>query len=372
MTPHAYFRTAAGGLAETYLAGSGWVTQPLPGQPGGRAARSWRPPRPAATRRCSSPIPAGHLAESAGQGGGWADPHAARSAPAASPGAIALAATASGLRIFSAGRTGTLTVTTPDRHRLAGHPDSPARAAPGSWLTAVTTPARARRGSCSAAVTAHWPTSPRPGPASGGRASCPARPPPGSVAGGHELPARCRRYRARSARRCSTSPRAGQPAVSYSDRPGLADRGAAAGGQRRHRRRRAPTRWPAQPVAAVPGRRGRGAAGRQQQRWQARAVEPGRPAPPRTRRCRTGWCCTRPPRPTRPARSAPPQAAGLPASQVTQSFATAWDAPLRRQLPGHLGRAGGHGRAVLQRLRLGQPVRRHPGLDAVLHRERAA
>ena len=56
MTPHAFFRTAAGGLAETYLAGSGWVTQPLPGQPAA-AARSWRPPRPAATRRCSSPVP---------------------------------------------------------------------------------------------------------------------------------------------------------------------------------------------------------------------------------------------------------------------------------------------------------------------------
>jgi hypothetical protein len=110
MTPHAYFRTVAGGLAQTYLAGSGWVTQPLPGQPAAGSAIA------AATTASGDPAvfftsAEGHLAETAEQAGGWQTRTLPGSATAR-PGGIALAATARGLRIFSAGRTGTLTVTT--------------------------------------------------------------------------------------------------------------------------------------------------------------------------------------------------------------------------------------------------------------------
>ncbi|HEY9243491.1 MAG TPA: PKD domain-containing protein [Streptosporangiaceae bacterium] len=137
MTPHAYFRTASGGLAQTYLGGSGWVSQPLPGQPAAGSAIV------AASTASGDPAvfftdTGGHLAESAEQASGWVT-STLPGAPAASPGSIALAATARGLRIFSAGRTGTLTVTTQAGTGWRATP-LPARMAPGSWLTAVTTP----------------------------------------------------------------------------------------------------------------------------------------------------------------------------------------------------------------------------------------
>ncbi len=137
MTPHAYFRTTAGGLAQTYLAGSGWVSQSLPGQPAAGSAIV------AATTASGDPAvffidTSGHLAESAEQASGWVT-STLPGAPAVSPGSIALAATAGGLRVFSAGRTGTLTVTAQTGTGWRASP-LPARAAPGSFLTAVTTP----------------------------------------------------------------------------------------------------------------------------------------------------------------------------------------------------------------------------------------
>jgi PKD repeat protein len=137
MTPHAYFRTAAGGLAQTYLTAAGWVTQPLPGQPAAGSAIS------AASTASGDPAvfftnTSGQLAESALQPGGWVT-RTLPTAAAASPGSIALAGTARGLRIFSAEHNGALAVTTQTASGWRSTP-LPARAAPGSWLTAVTTP----------------------------------------------------------------------------------------------------------------------------------------------------------------------------------------------------------------------------------------
>lgn len=138
MTPHAYFRSAGGGLAQVYLAHAGWVTQPLPGRPAPDSAIV------AATTPAGDPEvffagAGGQLAESAPQAGGWVT----RTLPGGggvSNGSLALAATARGVRLFSAGRDGTLTVTWPAGGSWQSRP-LPGRVAPGGSLTAVTTPA---------------------------------------------------------------------------------------------------------------------------------------------------------------------------------------------------------------------------------------
>ena len=65
----------------------------------------------------------------------------------------------------------------------------------------------------------------------------------------------------------------------------------------------------------------------------------------------------------------PPRRRAFPAGQVTTSFATAWDDTLSGGYLVICRRPGRHGRAVLQRVRLGQPVHRHPGIDPVLRRD---
>ena len=320
MTPHAYFRTAAGGLAQTYLAGSGWVTQPLPGQPAAGSAIV------AATTASGDPAvfftdTAGHLAESAGQDGGWLT-RTLPGAPAASPGAIALAATASGLRIFSADRTGTLTVTTPAGTGWRATP-LPARAAPGSWLTAVTTPAgQARlvfRGGHGAladlteAGTGQW----RPGQL------------PGAPAAGGALAATNYLLDANT-----TGPlgeevfyltAAGQPAVSYSAGQGWQTAalppvaGAGIVGANAYQVAGQPSQlFLAGPAGALLADSSSGPAGP----WsQASLPTADATFPDRV----VLYAAT--PADQASALSAA-QAAGLPASQVTQSFATAWDATL--------------------------------------------
>jgi PKD repeat protein len=314
MTPHAFFRTAAGGLAETYLAGSGWVTQPLPGQPAAGSAIL------AATTASGDPAvfftgTGGHLAESAEQAGGWLT----RTLPG-TPGAIALAATASGLRIFSAGRTGMLTVTTQTGTGWRATP-LPARAAPGSWLTAVTTPAgQARvmfRGSHGAladlteAGTGQW----RPGQL------------PGAPAAGSALAATNYLLGDGAAGPLGEEvfylTAAGQPAVSYSAGPGWQT-----------------AALPATAGASIIGANAYQVAGQPSQLFLSGAAgapladsSSGGPGGPWSQASLPTANATFPDRvvlyAATPADQASAlsaaQAAGLPASQVTQSFATAWD-----------------------------------------------
>jgi PKD repeat protein len=318
MTPHAYFRTGVGGLAETYLAASGWVTQPLPGQPAASSAIL------AATTASGDPAvfftgTGGHLAESAEQAGGWLT-RTLPGTPAASPGAIALAATASGLRIFSAGRTGMLTVTTQTGTGWRATP-LPARAAPGSWLTAVTTPAgQARvvfRGSHGAladlteAGTGQW----RPGQL------------PGAPAAGSALAATNYLLGDGAAGPLGEEvfylTAAGQPAVSYSAGPGWQT-----------------AALPATAGASIIGANAYQVAGQPSQLFLSVAAgapladsSSGGPGGPWSQASLPTANATFPDRvvlyAATPADQASAlsaaQAAGLPASQVTQSFATAWD-----------------------------------------------
>jgi PKD repeat protein len=138
MTPHAYFRSADGTLAQTYLNGTAWVTQALAGQPAAGSAIV------ATTTASGAPAvfyadAAGHLAESVQQASGWTA-RTLPGVPGARTGQLALADTTAGPRIFSDGPAGTLTVTSPAGAGWLAAP-LPALAAPGSPLAAVTTPA---------------------------------------------------------------------------------------------------------------------------------------------------------------------------------------------------------------------------------------
>ena len=112
MTPHVYFRSATGALSETYLGGTGWTTQPLAGSPAaGSAIAAVAAPGYGAT----AATPAvfyfggdGHLAESAQQGTAWVTSAVPGPATGA-PGTLALAATARGQTLFYVDRDGALT-----------------------------------------------------------------------------------------------------------------------------------------------------------------------------------------------------------------------------------------------------------------------
>jgi hypothetical protein len=138
MTPHAYYRAADGALAETYLATSGWVTQDLPGSPvsGGAIV--------ATTTTSGYPAvffvgTAHRLAESFQTSSGWVTKTLTGAAPVAKPGSLALADTTGGPRIFAAGFGGRLTVTSAFGP-VWGTRGVPAAAKSGSSLAALTTP----------------------------------------------------------------------------------------------------------------------------------------------------------------------------------------------------------------------------------------
>ena len=317
MTPHAYFRTPAGGLAQTYLTATGWVTQPLPGHPAAGSAIV------AATTASGDPAvfftdTSGRLAESARQPGGWVT-RTLPAAPAASPGSLALASTASGLRIFSAGHDGTLTVTTQAGSGWWSTP-LPARAAPGSWLTALTTPwgqARVvfRRGhgtlaDLTEATAGRW----RPG-------QLPGAPAPGGAlaAVNYLLPAAG-----------ATGPlgqevfyltAAGSPAVSFTAGQGWqttalpATAGASIIGANAYQVPGQPSQlFLSGPGGALVADSSSGPAGP----W----ASAGLPATPATFADRVVLYAATPA--DQAAALSAAQAAGLPASQITQSFATAW------------------------------------------------
>jgi hypothetical protein len=138
MTPHAYYRAADGSLAETYQSTSGWVTQELPGQPvaGGAIV--------ATTTRTGGPAvffvdTTGNLAESILGPAGWTTSELRTGGPVVRPASLALADTTSGPEIFGVGPDGTIRVFS---YGLGGWSsrDIPAKTTSSGSLAALTTP----------------------------------------------------------------------------------------------------------------------------------------------------------------------------------------------------------------------------------------
>jgi hypothetical protein len=139
MTPHAYYRASDGSLAETYQSSSGWVTQELPGQPAAGGAIV------ATTTAGGSPAvyfidTAGNLAESTlGWGGGWTTTELARGGPGIDAASLALTDTTSGTEIFAVGQGGGIGVFSSGGRGWSGS-GIPAQTTPGGSLAALTTP----------------------------------------------------------------------------------------------------------------------------------------------------------------------------------------------------------------------------------------
>ena len=133
MTPHAYFRSAAGTLAQTYLGPAGWVTQQLGGQPapGSAIVATTTPDGPAVFYFTAG----GRLAESAQHGSAWVT-SALRRPETTNLAALALADTTGGPELFYTGPGGGLIASSP----VAGSLQLAARAAAGGQLAAVTSP----------------------------------------------------------------------------------------------------------------------------------------------------------------------------------------------------------------------------------------
>jgi PKD repeat protein len=133
MTPHAYYRSAAGTLAQTYLGPAGWVTQQLAGQPapGSAIVATTTPDGPAAFYFTAG----GQLTQSAQHGSAWVT-SALRGPKASDLAALALADTVGGPVLFYTTGGGRLVASSP----TVGSWPLAARAAPGRPLAAVTTP----------------------------------------------------------------------------------------------------------------------------------------------------------------------------------------------------------------------------------------
>jgi PKD repeat protein len=138
MTPHAYYRAADGSLAETYLSTSGWVTQELPGQPdpGGAVA--------ATTTTSGAPAvffvdTAGNLAETVQGSGGWTTSGLLHVGPPLLAATLTLTDTASGPVIFAVGPAGTIWATSNILGSWLSTP-VPALTTPAGSLAAFTTP----------------------------------------------------------------------------------------------------------------------------------------------------------------------------------------------------------------------------------------
>lgn len=137
MTPHAYFRAADGSLAQTYPGASGWVTQDLPGQPADNSSI-------VATTAAGGPAvfyvdSAGQLAESSQHSGTWTISTLVPDSPALSPASLALANTASGTVLFGVGPAGAIRSVSADSGTWSSR-GIPARTAAGGSLAALTTP----------------------------------------------------------------------------------------------------------------------------------------------------------------------------------------------------------------------------------------
>jgi PKD domain/CHAP domain len=137
MTPHAYYRAADGSLAETYLSASGWVTQDLPGTPvaGGTIV--------ATTTTSGTPAvffvdTAGNLAESVPGSSGWTTSELLRGVPI-NAASLTLTDTTSGPEVFAVGPAGTIWVSAQEFGHWLSTP-IPALTTPGGSLAAFTTP----------------------------------------------------------------------------------------------------------------------------------------------------------------------------------------------------------------------------------------
>jgi PKD domain/CHAP domain len=139
MTPHAYYRAADGSLAETYQSTSGWVTRDLPGQPvaGGTIVATTTTSGSAAVFFVDT---AGNLAESVLGPAGWTTSNVLRGGPAIDAASLALADTTSGIEIFAIGPGGTIRVFSSDGGGWSSR-GIPAKSASGGSLAALTTPA---------------------------------------------------------------------------------------------------------------------------------------------------------------------------------------------------------------------------------------
>ncbi len=136
MTPHAYYRAAGGSLAQTSLAPSGWTTQELPGTPATGSA--------IVATSTTSGYPevffvnaSDQLAVTAGSPAGWTT--RTLSPAALAPASLALADSVGGPRVFAAGTGGRLTVTSQAGPAWVTRPLT-ATVARGSSLAAATTP----------------------------------------------------------------------------------------------------------------------------------------------------------------------------------------------------------------------------------------
>jgi PKD repeat protein len=138
MTPHAYFRAADGSLAQTYLGSSGWVTQDLPGQPAD-SANIVATTTPAGGVAVFYVNARGRLAESTEQSGTWTTGTLVPDSPALRPASLALADTASGPVLFGVGPAGTIRAVSADGGAWVSRA-VPAKTAVGGSLAAVTTP----------------------------------------------------------------------------------------------------------------------------------------------------------------------------------------------------------------------------------------
>jgi hypothetical protein len=138
MTPHGYYRAADGSLAETYQSSSGWVTQDLPGKPaaGGTVV--------ATTTTSGNPAvffvdTAGRLAETAQGSSGWTTRTLLPFAPAIRAASLTLTDTTRGPVLFAAGRIGDVVAISSLAGRWFSWP-VPALTAPAGSLAALTTP----------------------------------------------------------------------------------------------------------------------------------------------------------------------------------------------------------------------------------------
>jgi PKD repeat protein len=139
MTPHAYFRAADGALAETYRTVSGWVTLELPGTPaaGGAIVATTTPSGNPAVFFVDA---AGKTGETTlGSDGTWTTREPLSGVPALSAPSLTLADTTSGTEIFAVGPAGTIWVISDDGGNWHGM-SLPARTTAGGSLAAVTTP----------------------------------------------------------------------------------------------------------------------------------------------------------------------------------------------------------------------------------------
>ncbi len=145
MTPHAYYRAADGSLAETYLSSSGWVTADLPGAPaaGGTIVATTTVKGDGEAGGGAPAVffvdTAGNLAETVQGSGGWTTGEVLRGATPVSAASLALTDTTSGPEIFAVGPAGAISVFSSGGGRWFSS-GIPARTTPGGSLAALTTP----------------------------------------------------------------------------------------------------------------------------------------------------------------------------------------------------------------------------------------